>query len=60
MIGDSGNAGSVALHRSLGFEPCGTLPALGFKHGRWLDVVLMQKPLNQGADSLPGGGGLDL
>jgi phosphinothricin acetyltransferase len=52
-IGDSGNEASVALHRALGFEPCGVLPAVGFKHGRWLDVVLMQLPLNGGDESAP-------
>src|SRR4051812_15222355 len=34
VIGDSGNAGSIALHRSLGFQPAGTLRAVGFKLGR--------------------------
>ena len=60
VIGDSDNAGSLALHRALGFEPCGVLPALGFKHGRWLDVVLMQKALNGGASIPPQGAGIDL
>ena len=53
MIGDSGNAGSIALHRALGFKPCGALPSVGFKAGRWLDVVLMQLPLNGGGGSPP-------
>jgi len=48
LIGDSANTGSVRLHEALGFEPVGTLPAVGYKHGRWLDVVLMQKALNGG------------
>ncbi len=48
LIGDSANAGSVRLHEALGFEPVGTLPAVGYKHGRWLDVVLMHKALNGG------------
>ena len=60
VIGDSDNAGSLALHRSLGFEPCGVLPALGFKHERWLDVVLMQKALNGGASIPARGVGIDL
>lgn len=60
VIGDSANAGSIALHRSLGFAPIGTLPALGYKHGRWIDVVIMQKPLNGGSDSDPQGSGLAL
>ena len=46
IVGDSGNAGSIALHRSLGFEPVGTLRSVGFKFGGWLDTVLMQRPLN--------------
>ena len=54
VIGDSRNAGSIALHRALGFEPCGTLPSVGFKAGRWLDVVLMQLPLNGGDNAPPG------
>lgn len=45
FIGDSGNTGSIALHRALGFEPAGVLKEVGFKHGRWLDVVLMQRSL---------------
>jgi phosphinothricin acetyltransferase len=60
VIGDSANAGSVGLHRSLGFEPIGTLLAVGYKHGRWVDVVIMQKPLNGGSGSDPDGGGLPL
>ncbi len=46
VIGDSGNAGSIGLHRSLGFRPVGTLEAVGFKHDRWVDTVLMQYALN--------------
>ena len=52
MIGDSQNEGSIALHRSLGFSFCGALPAVGFKAGKWLDVVFMQLPLN-GGDRAP-------
>jgi L-amino acid N-acyltransferase YncA len=51
VIGDSGNAGSIALHRRLGFTPCGTLAAVGFKLGRWVDSVFMQRALGPG-DSL--------
>lgn len=53
VIGDSANAGSVALHRKLGFHEVGTLRATGFKFGRWIDTVLMQRPLGPGAASLP-------
>ena len=44
-IGDSGNAGSVALHRACGFEHVGTLKNVGRKFDRWVDVVLMQRAL---------------
>jgi len=53
VIGDSGNAGSVALHERLGFRRVGLLPAIGFKHGRWVDSVLMQRELGEGAATLP-------
>ena len=54
VIGDSANAASIGLHRSLGFEHVGTLRAAGWKFGRWLDVVLMQKSLGRGAGAPPG------
>ena len=54
VIGDSANAASIGLHRSLGFEHAGTLRAAGWKFGRWLDVVLMQKSLGPGAGAPPG------
>ena len=44
-IGDSDNEASIALHAACGFEHRGTLKAMGFKHGRWLDVVWMQRAL---------------
>jgi phosphinothricin acetyltransferase len=53
VIGDSGQTASIELHRALGFEPAGTLKNIGFKHGRWLDSVLMQRALGDGADTLP-------
>ena len=46
IVGDSGNAASLALHRSLGFADVGTLRSVGFKFGGWLDTVLMQRPLS--------------
>ena len=52
VIGDSANAGSIGLHRSLGFEQLGILKASGWKHGQWLDTVFMQKALGLG-DSSP-------
>jgi len=48
VIGDSGNAGSIGVHAKLGFERAGLLRSVGFKHGRWVDVVLMQRPLGPG------------
>lgn len=60
VIGDSQNAASVGLHRALGFEPAGVGRNLGFKHGRWLDVVWMQKSLNGGDATAPDAKGLPL
>ena len=48
VIGDSANAASIGVHRALGFAPAGTLRAAGWKFDRWLDVVLMQRPLGRG------------
>lgn len=53
VIGDSANHASVKLHARAGFQPTGVLRAVGFKFGRWLDVVLMQLPLGDGAGTLP-------
>lgn len=53
VIGDAANAGSIGLHRALGFAPAGVLQAVGWKFGRWLDVVLMQRPLGPGHTSPP-------
>ncbi len=53
VIGDSDNAASIALHRACGFEPVGVLPGCGWKFDRWLDVVLMRRPLGRGSDTPP-------
>jgi phosphinothricin acetyltransferase len=53
VIGDSENGASMALHRNLGFEHVGTLAKIGFKHGRWLDAVVMQRALGEGSSTLP-------
>lgn len=45
VIGDSANHPSIGLHRALGFREVGTLEAVGFKFGRWVDSVLMQRAL---------------
>ena len=55
VIGDSANHGSIGVHRALGFEDCGLLRAVGWKFGRWLDVVLMQRALGRGAIEPPPG-----
>jgi L-amino acid N-acyltransferase YncA len=55
IIGDSGNVASIALHRACGFELTGTFQAIGFKHGRWVDSVLMQRALGPGSVGLPVG-----
>lgn len=52
VIGDSANAGSIGLHRTLGFVEAGRLRAVGFKFGRPLDVVLMQRALDAGLSPL--------
>lgn len=53
VIGDSGNAASIALHRRAGFTPAGLIQAAGWKHGRWVDSVLMQRALGPGSTSAP-------
>jgi phosphinothricin acetyltransferase len=55
VIGDSGNAASIALHAAAGFREAGTLRSVGFKLGRWVDSVLMQRPLGPGDGTLPEG-----
>jgi phosphinothricin acetyltransferase len=52
VIGDSGNHASIGLHRAMGFTFCGTIHGIGWKHGRWLDSVLMQRTLGAG-DTCP-------
>jgi len=54
VIGDSENHASIGLHRAFGFRHMGTLVASGWKFERWLDAVLMQRPLGLGADAPPG------
>jgi L-amino acid N-acyltransferase YncA len=53
VIGDSGNAGSIGLHEALGFRHVGTVRSAGFKLGRWVDTVLMQRTLGPGDSTLP-------
>ena len=53
VIGDTANTGSVELHRAAGFRLVGTFENVGFKFGRWLDTVLMQRELGRGATAAP-------
>ena len=53
VIGDSAQHASIALHAGLGFRLIGTFRAVGFKFGRWLDSVLMQRALGPGAETKP-------
>lgn len=53
VIGDSASAGSIALHRSLGFRDAGVIRSAGWKFDRWLDQVLMQRSLGDGDEAPP-------
>jgi phosphinothricin acetyltransferase len=55
VIGDSANAPSIGLHKACGFTMVGTLPAVGWKFDRWVDSVLMTRPLGEGATTPPVG-----
>jgi phosphinothricin acetyltransferase len=54
VIGDSGNDASINMHLNSGFREAGLLQSTGFKLGRWVDTVLMQRGLGS-ADSTPPG-----
>ena len=53
VIGDSENAGSIGLHRAAGFAMVGVIPAIGWKHDRWVDTVIMSRALGPGATQPP-------
>ena len=53
VIGDSGQTASIELHKALGFRMVGSFEAVGYKFGRWLDSVMMQKALGKGATTIP-------
>ncbi len=53
VIGDSANRGSIGLHAAMGFREAGRLDAIGFKLGRWVDSVVMQRTLGPGSSSQP-------
>jgi phosphinothricin acetyltransferase len=60
IIGDTGNTASIGLHQALGFTELGVGRDVGFKRGRWLDIVWMQKTLVGADGSAPRGPGLEL
>jgi phosphinothricin acetyltransferase len=51
-IGDSANHSSIGLHEAFGFERAGVLKSVGFKFGRWVDSILMQRALGPGDTTL--------
>jgi phosphinothricin acetyltransferase len=53
VIGDKANTASVAVHAAAGFRLVGAFQSVGFKHGRWLDTVLMQRALGDGDTTPP-------
>jgi phosphinothricin acetyltransferase len=53
IVGDSANAASLGLHERLGFREIGRLEAVGYKLGQWVNTVIMQRPLGDGAASRP-------
>jgi phosphinothricin acetyltransferase len=53
VIGDASNAASVALHARAGFHEVGRLPGMGWKHGRWLEWLMMARPLGPGDTTPP-------
>ena len=57
ILGDSGNAASIKLHERLGFSRIGTLEAVGFKLGQWVDTALTQRTLGVGREPLPDSNG---
>ncbi len=53
VIGDSANAGSIGVHKALGFNHAGSFKSCGWKFGRWLDIVLMEKAIGEGDGTSP-------
>lgn len=54
VIGGRETVASIRLHEALGFSHKGVFEAVGFKFGRWIDIVLMQRALGDGSSTLPG------
>jgi len=53
VIGDSDNHGSIGLHAACGFDEVGIMKAVGFKFGRWVDSVYMQREIGEGQSTMP-------
>jgi phosphinothricin acetyltransferase len=53
VIGDSGNHSSIRFHEKMGFRHADVIESIGWKAGRWLDSVIMQRALGQGSDTPP-------
>lgn len=53
VIGDSENRSSIDFHKRMGFTQAGVIKSIGFKFGRWMDSVIMQRALNEGSSTLP-------
>lgn len=53
VIGDSENRGSIGVHEGAGFVHAGVVRGVGYKLGRWVDIVMMQRTLNGGATTAP-------
>jgi L-amino acid N-acyltransferase YncA len=53
VIGGSETLPSINLLKALGFTHIGVIGGVGFKFGRWVDSVLMQRPLGSGLTTLP-------
>ena len=56
VIGDSANAASIGVHRAIGFTDAGRIHSCGWKFGRWLDIVLMEKSIGRGDTAPPDAG----
>jgi phosphinothricin acetyltransferase len=56
VIGDSGNAGSIGVHRALGFSHVGSIHSCGWKFDRWLDIVMMERAIGEGNTTPPQAG----
>lgn len=54
VISDTINPGSVRLHGALGFQTIGVMPDVGYKHGKWIETVIMQRALGEGSTTPPG------